>query len=265
MPKTIINGVRTYYETHGKGQPLVLVQGFAGEHHAWFFQVPAFRRYFRLIIMDTRGMGDTECSKEPYTIRTVADDVVSLMDMLDIPSAHILGLSLGGLVAQEIAITYPERVRKLVLGCTFASADVANASLESKRAFGVAGDSGEQVRNVDVDRLMDFMVSSAFNNPLYRGSIQLLRKIPVPVDPRGHIDQINAARGYSAIGRLHLIKAPTLVITGAADRLVPPENSEFLAAHIPGARLVKIPDGSHAFFMEKSGAFNREVLKFLLE
>ena len=265
MPKTIIDGVNTYYEVHGKGHPLVLIQGFGGEHHAWFFQIPTFRKHFRLVIIDNRGTGDTERTKTPYTIRTLADDVVALMEHVGIDSAHILGLSLGGLVAQEMAITYPQRVDKLVLGSTFAAAEIAHATPESRKLFGPVHSPSVDPGKVDFQQLMDFMVSLSFNRRLYRDSINLLRKIPTTFDPGGHIDQINAARDYSVADRLHLIRAPTLVITGSGDRIVPPENSEFLAARIAGARLVKVKGASHAFFFENSRVFNREVLRFLLQ
>ena len=265
MPKTYVNGINIYYEDHGKGEPLVLVQGFGGGHQGWFFQVPDFKKRFRVITFDNRGMGKTDRSLAPYTVRTMADDVIGLMDYLGIDQAHILGLSLGGMVAQEIAITYPGRVKKLVLGSTFSSHAVRDTGPESGKDTGVHNKpAGKDYSNMKLDALMVPVVAAAFNRTHYRMIFTLMLKLGTrPVAINNYLEQINAMRDYSTADRLHLIKAQTLVITGTGDRLVQPGNSDLLAAAIPGAKLVKVEGGSHAFFIEMSSRFNYEVLKFL--
>jgi pimeloyl-ACP methyl ester carboxylesterase len=116
MPTTSVNGIKLYYEVHGKGKPFILIQGLGGGHQAWFLQVQALKKHFRVITFDNRGTGRSkQLSGEPYTIKTMADDVIGLMDDLGFDKAHILGLSLGGMIAQEIAISYPHRVDKIIL------------------------------------------------------------------------------------------------------------------------------------------------------
>ena len=265
MPKATVNGINMYYEVHGKGIPLVMIQGFGGNHQAWFFQTPALQKYFRIIIFDNRGIGKSGTSGEPYTIRTMANDVIGLMDYLGIGEAHILGLSLGGLVAQEVAISYAERVRKLVLGSTFTGREVNNVHPELMDALGIREDSTDiDISKIDFRKSMNFMVSEAFNKRLYRTVFVPLSKYGMrSVDPEGYLRQMESIASYDALDRLQLIKAPTLVITGSGDRLVSPSTSDLIASKIPNAKLVKVKGGSHAFFMEMRGRFNKEVLDFL--
>ncbi len=265
MPKAPVNGISMYYEVQGKGVPIVLIQGFAGNHQAWFFQTSVFKKYYKVITFDSRGIGRSGRSGEPYTIRTMADDVIGLMDSLGVDKAHVLGLSLGGLVAQEIAISYPESVIKLVLGSTLASSEQNDVNPEMMKALGVhEGSTDVDISNIDFRKLMNFMVSSAFNKRLYRMVLVPLSKYGLrSVDPEGYLRQMQSVAGYNTLDRLHLIKAPTLVITGTGDRIISPSMSDLLASRIPNARLVKVKGGSHAFFMEMRGRFNKEVLEFL--
>ena len=267
MPKATVNGINMYYEVHGKGVPLVMIQGFAGNHQAWFFQTPVFKRYYKVIIFDNRGIGKTDKSGEPYTIKTMAEDVIGLMDYLNVDKAHVLGLSLGGMVAQEVAISYPERVSKLVLGSTFAGSEDGNdVHPEMMKAFAAPeGTASIDFRSIPIEKVMYKMTSLAFNRRLYRMVLLPLSKHSMKsINPEGHFKQMAAISSYSTLDRLHLIKATTLVITGTGDRIISPGASEVLASRIPNARLVMVKGGSHAFFMEMRGRFNREVLDFLM-
>jgi len=266
MPRATMNGVDMYYQVQGKGVPLVMIQGFAGNNQAWFFQAPVFKKYYKVIIFDNRGIGRTEMSSEPYTIRTMAEDVIGLMDYLGIDKAHILGLSLGGMVAQEIAISYPERVRKLVLGSTLAGSEGGSeVHPEMIKAFTTSESAANiDFRSIPLEKVMYKMISLAFNKRLYRMILLPLSKLSMKsIDPKGHFEQMSAVSSYNTLDRLHLIKAPTLVITGTGDRIVSPIASEVIASRIPNAKLVLVKGGSHAFFMEMRGRFNKEVLDFL--
>jgi pimeloyl-ACP methyl ester carboxylesterase len=265
MPTAKVNGINMYYQVHGQGEPLVMIQGFAGGHQAWFFQLRTFKKYYRVVVFDSRGIGRSNGADHPYTIKTLADDVVGLMDYLGIPKAHILGLSLGGLVAQEIAISHPERVMKLILGSTFAGREINDVHPDMAKALGIQqGSTDVDIRSIDMTKLMTAMVSLAFNKRLYRMIlVPLSKRAMKSINVEGHLGQMSAVGNYTTLDRLHLIEAPTLVITGAKDRLVSPHYSETLASRIPKAKLVMVEGGSHAFFMEMRGRFNREVLEFL--
>jgi 3-oxoadipate enol-lactonase len=257
MPKALINGTRLYYEEHGQGQPLVMIQGFAGTHLAWYFQVRAFEKYFRVITFDARGIDKSATSEVPYTVPVMVGDVTGLMDYLKIDKAHVLGLSLGGLVAQAMAINRPEKVKKLILGSTLYGTDIQCVS-ES------AGALGKDFLNKDLVKVMNFFISIAFNKRLYRYLIKLFARPRLIAEYSGYFKQMQTVGEYSTYDKLHLIQAPTLVITGTGDRLVLPHCSELIAEKIPHARLVMVKGGSHAMFLEMRGRFNREVVRFLL-
>jgi len=198
----------------------------------------------------------------------MADDAIGLLGHLGIDSAHVLGMSLGGMVAQEVAISYPERVRKLVLVCTSpGEGEITDIDPEMLKAIGIKeGSSQPDLRSVDFHKTVSAIVSLAFNKRLYRMVLVPLSKYHLKrVGVEGHLEQMEAVVGHSTLDRLHLIEAPTLVITGTEDRIMPPRSSEEIASRIPNARLVKVEGGSHAFFMEMRGRFNREILDFLRE
>jgi len=266
MPTTLVNGINLYYEVHGQGQPLILIQGLGGGHQAWFFQLRAFQKHFRVVTFDNRGIGKSHhTSREPYTIRVMADDVIGLMDHLGIDKAHILGLSLGGMVAQELAISYPHRVDKLILCSTFASRETHDATPDVIRNINIEAESaGVDSMSFDSRQFIGSFISLAFNRWPYRMFFNLVsRFVMKSTHIQDYLGQMGAVRGYETKSRLHLIHAPTLVITGTEDKLVPPCFSEMIAMRIPNARLVKVGGGSHAFFIEMSSRFNREVLDFV--
>ena len=267
MPEARVNGINIYYRVQGKGEPLILIMGLGGECGDWILQVYAFKKYYRVVTFDNRGVGKSDKPGEPYTIKTMADDTVGLMDHLGIDKAHILGVSMGGMIAQEVAINYPKRVKKLILVSTTAGRDEKGGhSPGLLKAMGLnkEGFSDEDIKSVDIGKVMTSLNAHAFSS----GAI---KSVAVPfcwvrtklfgiVGVKG---QFEAAMTHSALGRLHTIKAPTLVIAGTEDRIVPSIFSDLLANRILDARLVKIEGGSHTLVAEKRGRFNREVLDFL--
>lgn len=266
MPKASVNGIDMYYEARGQGKPLILITGLGADHGSWFSQIPRFKKYYQVVTFDSRGIGKTEDPPEPYSLKTMADDAVSLMDILALDRAHILGQSLGGLVAQEIAINYPERVDKLILASTTTGeGSMDEAHPELMTAFGVKEGSNQiHARDIDVRRSASTMISLSFNKWYYRIIMLLLARFYMkPGAFDGMVGQLEAVAQHSTVDRLHMVQSPTLVITGTADRIVPPQSSEVIASRIPGARLVMVEGGSHAFHIEMRGRFNREVLDFL--
>ena len=268
MPRTQVNGISVYFEVCGQGEPLVMIMGFAGTQGGWIFQKNTFKRSFQVITFDNRGAGKTDKPAGPYSIRMMAEDTVGLMDHLGVEKAHILGVSMGGYIAQEIAINHPERVRKLVLGCTYAREDETGGhSREYFKGLGLEeGCSADELRSVPVGKVLATVFSLAFNHTLYRIALAPVMKTVAPLRAsEGVAAQFEAIVGHDTLERLHMIHAPTLVIAGTGDRVIKPASSEILAHMIPDARLVKVEGGSHSFFVGKRGRFNEEVLKFLRE
>jgi pimeloyl-ACP methyl ester carboxylesterase len=262
MPKAEVNGVELYYEEHGRGEPLVLVPGFGTGAWIWYRQVPAFAERFRTVVFDPRGVSRSGGRDEPFTMRALADDVAGLLDALDIESAHVLGASFGGFVAQEFALGHPARTRSLILCCTsFGGAGHRPPSAETLAA--IASTKGlnteERVRE---NWLLAFSPHFAAGRPEEVGRVVSLRaenNVPEYV----YLRQLQAAVAFDASGRVGDIEAPTLVLTGDADRIVPHENSANLAAAIRGAELRVVAGGSHAFFIERAEEFNRAVVEFV--
>jgi pimeloyl-ACP methyl ester carboxylesterase len=266
MPLSDVNGIRLYYQSHGQGEALVLIPGLGAGHEAWFRQLPAFKKHFRVVTFDPRSIGRSDRPKQAYSFKAMADDVVGLMDQLSIGKAHVLGQSLGGIVAQEVAIDYPDRVMQLVLvSSNIAGGDDNFVSPDLTETLGITSE-GQQVdfSKLKTGKTMAALIGLSFHKMLYRTAMQLLSRFFVkPEMFDGLSDQLRAVTGHSTIDRLHLVKAQTLVITGADDKIVSPRASELLAAKIPNARLVMVKGGSHGFNVEMTSRFNREVLDFL--
>lgn len=268
MLKANITGIDLHYQVHGKGIPLVMIQGFGGGHRGWFFQTHAFKKYFRVITFDDEDIWKSGKSPKLVMIPDRADNVVSLMDHLDIESAHVLAVSRAGMTAQQIAINYPKRVRKLVLACTAASGrEMSDPHPEMMKVLMAKKSPDFDISSVNFARTIETMISRSFNRKLYRSTLLILAKIAfslVKVKARPeHLESLEAMLSYSAVNSLHLIRSPTLVIAGDSDRMVPSHCSDILAEKIPKAQLVKVRGGSHAFFIEMREVFNREVLRFL--
>jgi 3-oxoadipate enol-lactonase len=272
MPYAKAENAELYYEEEGGADPLLLIMGLGGTHTAWFLQVPAFRKHFRVIAYDARGLGLSRDSGEPYTMRTLADDAAAILDHLAIERSHVLGLSLGGMVAQELAITYPGRVRKLVLAATTPGGGEREISPAIRKAFGIPPgvdprtlDAGDYAGSgIDMEKAGAIITRLSFNNPMVPWVLAMLaRRQGKSALPEGTSRQTEASAGHDTLERLHLIQAPTLVLVGARDRLISPGSSEVLADRIPNAKLLRLRGAPHALNMESFLRFNRAVLRFL--
>ncbi len=262
MPKVTVRGVELYYEEHGRGEPLVLVPGFGTGLWIWYRQVPAFAERFRTIVFDPRGVARSPATDEPFTMGDLASDLAALLEELKVESAHVLGASFGGFVAQEFALAHPERTRSLILCCTsyggtghVPPAPETLAAIASTKGLNTA----ERVRE---NLLLAFSPRFVEEQPdEVERVINLRAESDVP--EHAYLRQLQAAFAFDAAARVGGINVPTLVITGDADRIVPHANSFNLAAAIPGATLRVLSGGSHAFFIEQADEFNRAVFEFI--
>jgi pimeloyl-ACP methyl ester carboxylesterase len=264
MPHTDAPGFRMYYETHGTGFPLLLINGLGSDHLEWLYQVPAFAPHFTVVVFDNRGTGKSDVPPGPYTTSQMADDAAVLMNTLGIARAHVLGVSLGGMIAQEVALRHPDRVEGLVLGCTSPGGTLSvRPTPEAMAAFVSAGGGNPES---DLRRMIPFLYTDACMKERPQEIDDFIRRrLGNPTSPAGYAAQLAAAVSHDASGRLEGVRARTLVITGDADRLVRHENSLRIAERIPGATLVVVPGAPHRLFAENADTFNRNVLSFLQE
>jgi 3-oxoadipate enol-lactonase len=251
------------YAVEGDGPPLILIIGLGSDQSNWRLQVGAFKKHYRTITFNNRGWDKSEKPAGPYTIRLMAEDTLGLMDHLGVEKANILGVSMGGMIAQELAINHTERVEKLILGCTFASSrGTSGFSPEVIKAVNAYRESPRDEDNLK--KLAITIIDSTFNKGSYRIVFLPLMKTAIRSVPlKGFAEQLDALLAHDAEDRLGQIKAPTLVLTGTEDRVIKPTSSEVIASLVPNAKLVKVAGGSHGFSGEMGGEFNKAVLEFL--
>lgn len=262
MPKVRVRDISIYYQEAGAGNPLVLLMGWGGDHTAWALQVPAFSGEFRCITPDNRGAGRSDQPDIPYTIRLLADDTVGLLDALGLSRAHVAGLSMGGMIAQEIAINHPERVLTLGLHATAARLDqYVRAVGESLIRAWAALSREEYVRS-----LLPWILSPRTYEErpdLVELMVQRLAEHPYPASLAGLTRQAEACWAHDTLDRLDRIRCPTLITVGAEDIFVPLRFSRVLQERIPGAELLVIEGRGHGYLWEQAEVFNAACLAFL--
>jgi pimeloyl-ACP methyl ester carboxylesterase len=262
VPRVRVGGVHLHYAETGAGEPLVLIMGLGGDHLAWGFQVPVFAKHYRVIAFDNRGVGQSDQPDAPCTTALMARDTLGLLDALDIEHAHVLGVSMGGMIAQEVALAAPDRVRSLQLHATLARPDAyVLRLLEAWRLVRARCSLEESLRTIGLwlfapatyNERQDF-VEALLANALAH---------PYPQSPAGFFRQTEAVAAHDALERLGAIRCPTLVTVAEEDILVPPRFARELAARIPGAELAILPGAGHVYFWERADAFNDVCLRFL--
>lgn len=274
MPTIDRDGVAIYYEVQGgAGDPVLLLMGLGTDAHGWEFQVPAFAARHRVILVDNRGVGRSGKPAPPYSIAEMAEDARAVLDAVGAPRAHVVGLSMGGMIAQELALAHPARVGALVLAATYARpGDGVRRAAEGapvRSPFGaLAG--GFDLSTIDVRQVFGYLMPLVLSPAFLVDKREWLRdffarSMGYGVSMDGIIGQVTAALAHDATARLPSLRAPTLVLTGAGDRLVPPRHSEELARLIPGAELVTIEEAPHGLHMELPERFNDTALGFLDE
>lgn len=266
VPTIDVAGVNVHFDEFGPrdGLPIVLIHGLGIPATLWHRQVPAFSTHHRVIVLDNRGSGRSDQPDEGYSVARMAEDVVELLHHLDVDRAVVLGLSLGGLIAQQLALTYPERIIGLILASTHAGGPKyleATGDLWRER-LNVAD---RTLREIYLDALEwgatdDFMA----NNPEEVEHFVRAR-LELPQSPAGFQGQFMAGAAFDSREQLPAISAPTVVIHGRHDEIVPLSFGEFIADRIPEAQLHVIEDAGHLPFVERPDTFNEIVLQFLAD
>lgn len=259
MPYTESDGVRIYWEEHGDGEPLLMIMGLGYSLEMWSRALPAFAEHFRVIIFDNRGVGRSDVPAGPYTIAAMAADAAAVMTAAGLKRAHVLGLSMGGMIAQEFALRYPERVHSLVLGCTtFGGPNAVPASPEVIALLMARATMAAE----DAIRVMVPHIYDAGTPPERIEEDLAVRRRTLPT-AEGYMAQVQAVMAWTSYDRLSELAAPTLVIHGLTDELIPAENGKLLAERIAGAELVLLPAASHLFLTDQPEAAIAGVLTFL--
>lgn len=263
MPFADANGQRLFYLEHGEGDPLVLVTGLGGDHLSWGEQIAPFAERYRTVVFDNRDSGQSSETPEAYEIADMAEDTLALADGLELDDFHLMGISMGGAIAQEVALAAPERLRSLTLAMSWSGDGhwgrvrgrlMANAAMRTPRE--------EHVEQL----LLACLSEEAFADP---ERVAYFREMvidnPHPQSLEAFARQAQAVGNHDAGDRLSRLSLPVHVIGAERDLMVPVWKARELAERIAGARLTVIEDGTHAVNMERAEEFNRATLDFLVE
>jgi 3-oxoadipate enol-lactonase len=250
--------VRIAYELRGEGPPLLLVHGLGYARWGWEPVVDGLAERFRLCLFDNRGIGESDIPPGPYTARAMAEDAVGVLDAAGLERAHVLGTSLGGMVAQELAIGWPERVDRLALVCTTTGVHGFPMPEETVRLFASAA-------TLPHEEAMRRFVENALAPDADAALVDRIveRRLANPFDLEGWRSQAGAGMSFDSLDRLGEIGAATLVLHGTADAVIDVRNSELLAQRIPDARLEVFDGGGHLFMWEQPERFVEVVTEFL--
>ncbi|MBR0747101.1 alpha/beta hydrolase [Bradyrhizobium japonicum] len=233
-----VNGIKVWYATFGRGEPVLLLHGGLANANYWGHQVRALQRHYQVIVMDSRGHGRSSRNQEPYGYDLMASDVVALLDQLKIRKAAIVGWSDGAIIGLDIAMKHPERVSKL---------------------FAFAA-------NSDPSGVADIASNDVFNAYIARAGEEYKRLSPTPTEYKSFVAEITRmweSQPKWTASDLATIKVPTWIVDGDHDEAIKRENTEFMAANIPGAGLLIQPEVSHFSFLQDPEQFSDDVLHFL--
>lgn len=251
MPLASVAGNELHYRQRGEGEPLLLIMGMSGSHLHWGEPfLNALDQHLSTTSFDHRGIGSSTRLSGAISIVDMAEDAVALLDVLGLESAHIMGISMGGMIAQEVALRHPSRVRTLTLGCTYAGGEgSALSGADVMHRLGEAMLSGDRERAIRTGWEVNVSEEWAADEEHFQPFHDIAQRLPVALEV---IQAQMAAIGeHDTSERLAEISAPTLVIHGTADQMLPASNATMLATRIPGSRLELLEGVGHLFFWER--------------
>jgi len=250
---------KIYWDEQGEGDPLLLIMGLGYPSVMWYRTRPLLAKQYRTIAFDNRGVGRSEMPPGPYPIALMAADAAAVLDASGSGSAHVYGVSMGGMIAQEFALQYPERVRSLILGCTAAGGPHAVRAEPEVTEMLMAR--GYQSPEAAAEAAVPFIYDPATARERIDEDLAM-RKEWFP-KPQAYMAQLSGILSWEAYSRLDRLNVPTLVIHGESDRLVPIANGELIAKRIPGAKFVRLSSAGHIFATDQSDAAHAAILEFL--
>src|SRR3954449_881219 len=261
MPHAALNGFEIHYDVHGEGDPLICVHGLGCDRRAWALQIQPFSERYQAVLFDNRDVGQSSQATHDYTTAEMAGDVLALADHLQLDSFHLVGISLGGMISQQVALAAPERVRTLTLAVTHGG--VQKAGRLRGRLL------GSYARHLpvedQVDNLLYLCYTEAFfeNDAMFEFMRNALLENPYPQAPEAFARQAAAGAHHDVRDRLHELAMPVHVIAAERDLMIPVWKQRELASLIPGAKLSVIEDMGHGVMWEGAEQFNALVTEFL--
>jgi 3-oxoadipate enol-lactonase len=258
------DGTSIAYDAYGDpaAEPLLMIQGLGSDSRGWALQRMAFRRRFRCLTVDNRGVGGSAGAPHPFSLEQMATDAIAVLDAEGVDDAHVMGASMGGAIAQILAVQHPERVRSLVLACTACRNPLWRRELLAEWAEAV----GERGMSAMAGEGLRWLVGPRLQRR-FGVWLNLMARIVLGATPENFVAQVEAILAVDDEVRFELesVRAPTLVITGTQDLLTPLGDAEELHELLANSRLVELRGAAHALMVESPNAFNRAVLEFLEE
>ena len=266
MPRVNTNGIDIYYEITGSGDPLVLISGLGYDHWMWHKMVPGLAEHFQVVTFDNRGVGDTDKPTGPYTAQMLADDTAGLIEALEFAPAAVMGHSMGGFVAQALALSRPELISKLILSAT--NFGGPNHVPVTPEALAVLTDTESD----PIERLRRGIVIST--TPGFEDEHPeiieewLAYRVEHPIDPAAYQAQLAiglslASEEAAFEGKLQQVELPTLILFGEDDKVVPPGNAQLLDRELPNSTVVILPNAGHFFPFDAPQRAVEAVVEFL--
>jgi len=258
MPFAENQNAKLYWDEQGSSEPLLLIMGLSYPSYMWHRSRPILASCYRTIAFDNRGIGQSDVPAGVYSIPLMASDAAAVLDAAGVERAHVFGVSMGGMIAQEFALQYPNRVRSLILGCTAPGGPHAvQAEPEALQILIRRDLTPEQLKEAIIPFIYDA------GTPRERIDEDMAIRMKWYPTPQGYTGQLQGIFGWEAYSRISQISVPTLVVHGETDRLIPSGNAKLIAERIPGAKLVLIPHASHIFETDQPGAAHQAILEFL--
>jgi len=272
MPTTDRSGASIHYTVVGEGPPLLMLMGFGVDQTGWMLQVPFLSKHFQCVLVDNRGIGRSEAPAGPYSMQQMVDDSLAVLDACGIEKAHVLGLSMGGMIALNLALSHADRVDGLILACTTAHlgafGEETIAAVGQRVGLDLGVEDPDELADVDMEVVAQELVSLSFSDAMLQQSGALIDNLVkqalqwMPTPQVLHAQHM-AIREHNVSDHLGTIAKRTLVMTAGLDQLIPPSHGEHLAAHIPHAELLRFDKAGHAINFERSQEFNQAVRHFL--